>query len=56
MSRFPEQHDEIGTVSEMGAQGAAHYADFVVVLNENPQAGGRATEEAVLLSPLSDDA
>ncbi|WP_157645989.1 hypothetical protein [Burkholderia ubonensis] len=56
MSRFPEQHDEIGTVAERRPEGAAHYADFVVVLNENPQAGGRATEEAVLLSPLSDDA
>jgi hypothetical protein len=54
LSRFPEQNDEIGTTAKRRPEGRADYADFVVVLIENPQAAGRATEEAVLLSPLSD--
>jgi hypothetical protein len=56
LSGLPEQNDEIGTALRVACNALVRYADFVAVLIENPQAAGRATEEAMPLSPLSDDA
>jgi len=56
LSGLPEQNDEIGTALRVAYNALVRYADFVAALIENPQAAGRATEEAMPLSPLSDDA